>query len=53
MTKPNPHCIFCDLIRGAAEVSICYEDAFGDQVMRDLPQAAFLVNVSNDGWFGD
>jgi histidine triad (HIT) family protein len=21
------HCIFCDLIRGAAEVSICYEDA--------------------------
>jgi histidine triad (HIT) family protein len=27
MTKPNAHCIFCDLIRGAAEVSICYEDA--------------------------
>ena len=27
MTKPSPHCIFCDLIRGAAEVSICYEDA--------------------------
>jgi histidine triad (HIT) family protein len=27
MTKPRPHCIFCDLIRGAAEVSICYEDA--------------------------
>jgi histidine triad (HIT) family protein len=21
------HCIFCDLIKGAAEVSICYEDA--------------------------
>ena len=21
------HCIFCDLIQGAAEVSICYEDA--------------------------
>ena len=21
------HCIFCDIIRGAAEVSICYEDA--------------------------
>ena len=26
--KPSTgHCIFCDLIRGAAEVSICYEDA--------------------------
>ena len=21
------HCIFCDIIRGAAEVSVCYEDA--------------------------
>jgi histidine triad (HIT) family protein len=26
--KPSTgHCIFCDLIRGAAEVSICHEDA--------------------------
>ncbi|WP_337169774.1 HIT family protein [Gemmatimonas aurantiaca] len=26
--KPSTgHCIFCDLIHGAAEVSICYEDA--------------------------
>jgi apolipoprotein N-acyltransferase len=33
--------------------SICYEDAYGDQILRDLPEAAFLVNVSNDGWFGD
>ncbi|MGE5625991.1 MAG: apolipoprotein N-acyltransferase [Bacillota bacterium] len=33
--------------------SICYEDAFGDEIMRALPQAAFLVNVSNDGWFGN
>ena len=34
-------------------VSICYEDAFGNEIMRALPQAAFLVNVSNDGWFGN
>ncbi|HEX2668845.1 MAG TPA: apolipoprotein N-acyltransferase [Gammaproteobacteria bacterium] len=33
--------------------SICYEDAYGDEIMRALPEAAFLVNVSNDGWFGD
>ncbi|HLW73669.1 MAG TPA: apolipoprotein N-acyltransferase [Gammaproteobacteria bacterium] len=33
--------------------SICYEDAFGNEIMRALPQAAFLVNVSNDGWFGN
>ena len=34
-------------------VSICYEDVFAPEVMRALPQAAFLVNVSNDAWFGD
>jgi histidine triad (HIT) family protein len=27
MAKTSAHCIFCDLIRGAAEVSVCYEDA--------------------------
>jgi histidine triad (HIT) family protein len=27
MTPSTGHCIFCDLMRGAAEVSICYEDA--------------------------
>ncbi len=27
MNVPNRHCIFCDLIQGAAEVSVCYEDA--------------------------
>ncbi|MBL0938305.1 MAG: HIT family protein [Gemmatimonadaceae bacterium] len=26
-TPSTGHCIFCDLIQGAAEVSICYEDA--------------------------
>jgi len=27
MPDPTGHCIFCDIIHGAAEVSICYEDA--------------------------
>jgi apolipoprotein N-acyltransferase len=36
-----------------AGVSICYEDAFGEEVAQALPEAAFLVNVSNDAWFGD
>lgn len=34
-------------------VSICFESAFGNEIARALPEAAFLVNVSNDGWFGD
>ncbi len=33
--------------------SICYEVVFGEELRRALPQAALLVNVSNDGWFGD
>ena len=32
--------------------SICYEDAFGDSGIIGLPGAAYLVNVTNDGWFG-
>lgn len=27
MAHPAAHCAFCDLIRGATEVSVCYEDA--------------------------
>ena len=34
-------------------ISICYEDAFGREVRRALPQASFLVNVSEDAWYGD
>lgn len=33
--------------------SICYEDAFGEEVIEALPEAQILVNVSNDAWFGD
>jgi apolipoprotein N-acyltransferase len=33
--------------------SICYEDAFADLAIRQVEQAAFLVNVTNDAWFGD
>jgi apolipoprotein N-acyltransferase len=36
-----------------AGISICYEDAFGNEVIEALPDAAFLVNASNDAWFGD
>jgi apolipoprotein N-acyltransferase len=36
-----------------AGVSICYEDAFPNEVAQALPEAQFLINVSNDAWFGD
>jgi apolipoprotein N-acyltransferase len=34
-------------------VSVCYEDAFGEELIRALPAATLLVNVSEDAWFGD
>ncbi|MGA9665090.1 MAG: apolipoprotein N-acyltransferase [Gallionella sp.] len=33
-------------------VNICYEDAFGEEIIRSLPQATLLVNVTNDAWYG-
>ena len=33
--------------------NVCYEDAFGDEIARQLPRATLLVNMSNVAWFGD
>jgi len=33
-------------------VNICYEDAFGEEIIRALPQAGILANLSNTAWFG-
>jgi apolipoprotein N-acyltransferase len=34
-------------------VNVCYEDAYGFEIIRQLPEATLLVNVSNVAWFGD
>lgn len=34
-------------------VNICYEDIFGEEIIRALPEATLLVNLSNTAWFGD
>lgn len=36
-----------------AGVSICFEAAFGRDIRRAMPQAQYLINISNDGWFKD
>ena len=33
-------------------ISICFEDAFGDEIVQALPNATLLLNASNDAWFG-
>ena len=45
-----------EALRAAGAVcgtSICYEAAFGGEQRRWAPEAEVLINVSNDGWFGD
>lgn len=32
---------------------ICYEDAYGAEQLYAFPEARLIINVSNDGWFGD
>jgi apolipoprotein N-acyltransferase len=34
-------------------INICYEDVFGAEIIRALPEATMLVNLSNTAWFGD
>ena len=45
MTEPSRHCIFCDLIHGAGEVSICYEDRDAIAFMDIQPVGAGHVLV--------
>ena len=33
-------------------VNICYEDVFGEEIIRQLPAATMLVNITNDAWYG-
>lgn len=33
-------------------INICYEDVFGEEIIRTLPQAGILANLSNTAWFG-
>lgn len=36
----------------AIGVSVCYEDAFGEEIAATAPAVTLLVNVSEDSWFG-
>lgn len=36
----------------AIAVNICYEDVFGEEIIRALPQASILLNLSNLAWYG-
>ena len=33
-------------------VSICYEAVFGEEILTAVPYAQWLINITNDAWFG-
>lgn len=41
-----------DLSGQKLAINICYEDAFGEEIIQALPEATLLVNMSNTAWFG-
>ena len=36
-----------------AGLSICFEMAFGEELAQQLPEAKYLITVSNDAWFAN
>lgn len=34
-------------------INICYEDLFGRELIRSLPEATLMLNLSNLAWYGD
>jgi len=34
-------------------INICYEDVFGEELIRSLPEATLMLNLSNLAWYGD
>jgi apolipoprotein N-acyltransferase len=52
-TAGSPHQALLSAAGQKLGLTICYEDAFGSQQLNVLRQAALLINVTNDAWFGD
>jgi apolipoprotein N-acyltransferase len=48
VTDPKP----LEIAGQRVAVNVCYEDVFGEEIIRQLPAATLLVNVSNVAWFG-
>lgn len=52
LTSGGEHQPVLNLAGQRIAMDICYEDVFGEEIIRALPQATLLVNTSNDAWYG-
>jgi apolipoprotein N-acyltransferase len=53
LARGDAHQAPLDVAGQRVAVNICYEDVFGEEIIRALPRATLLVNVTNDAWYGD
>ena len=53
LTSGGEHQPVLNLAGQQIAMNICYEDVFGEEIIRALPQATLLLNTSNDAWYGD
>lgn len=52
-TKGDPDQKLMQFFGHPVGTNICYEIAFGEELIEDLPDAELLVTLSNNAWFGD
>jgi apolipoprotein N-acyltransferase len=53
LSRGGEHQPLLNLAGQKIAMNICYEDVFGEEIIRALPQATLLLNTSNDAWYGD
>lgn len=34
-------------------ITLCYEDVFPQDMLQYIPESRFMINLSNNGWYGD
>lgn len=52
-TGGDPRQLPMALLGQRIAVNICYEDLFGAEIIRSLPEASLMLNLSNLAWYGD
>jgi apolipoprotein N-acyltransferase len=51
-SRGDPYQRPLDVAGQRVAVNICYEDVFGEEIIRQLPAATLLANFTNDAWWG-
>lgn len=53
LTRGDNHQSPITVVGQKIAVNICFEDVFGEEIIRQLPEATLLANFTNDAWYGN